>query len=359
MSGQGIEKMKLEVGKKYLNREGQVIKIIDFSPSSLHYKYSDGIDTFTEDGFQWRDRQHSPNDLVSEYTEDKVFKIEVGKRYTSRDGSWVSGPVEKHPSQDGYRAKFFRLDDGTENNEMFYEHQSGYWWFSEEGSFNVPSNKNPYDLVKEYTEEKIFKVEAGKRYYTRNGGITEAVNIDDESSQPFTAKVYNKDNRYQGFKWFNENGHWLKERGESEWDLVKEYEEKKTLTLPLQVGKKYLTKGSKVVEATKLDKDINIRLGNYWYDTKTGKFLGYENDDDYEDHIVSDYIEDSSELPKPEAKQEKKKPIKYSDLTFYEAWSLAKETKKRYRLKGSEWLEFPNVKVNKETFAKIEWEVEK
>ena len=351
MSGQGIEKMKLEVGKKYLNREGRVIEIIDFSPTSLHYKYSDGIDTFTEDGFQWRDKRHSPNDLVSEYTEDKVFKIEAGKYYISRDGNYKIGPVQEKGNDLAFPlfAEYKSL-----KTEQTYN-----WWLTSSGRWDDYKDQDYRDAVAEFKEENVFKLEEGKRYYTRNGGITDPVQADSGNKQPFYAVVHNKDNKNQGLKWFNKNGQWLTEGPESEWDLVKEYEEKKKLTLPLEVGKKYVTNEGKVIEAIKLDSDINMLVGKYWYDPKNGKFLGYENDNDYEDYIVADYIEDEVKIPKMGAKKEKKKPIKYSDLTFYEAWSLAKETKKRYRLKGSEWLEFPNVKVNKETFALNNWEVEK
>jgi ribosomal protein L27 len=268
------------------------------------------------------------------------MKLEVGKKYLNRDG------------------KIVLITEKTD--DIIYEFTDGINTYLRNGNFWQDGESNGKDLVSEYTEDKVFKIEAGKRYYTRTGKITEPVEYKESSDWGKDYPIYAKVKGDVGF-YFTTEGRRLTKQETPE-DLVKEYEEKKKLTLPLQVGKKYVTVEGDILKIEKhkhfdyIVQGVNDR-GEFrmYYYLKTGE----ANIEECKYSLVSDYIEDSSELPKPEAKKEKKNPIKYSDLTFYEAWSLAKETKKRYRLKGSEWLEFPNVKVNKETFAKIEWEVEK
>jgi hypothetical protein len=354
--------LKLEIGKRYVTRGGEIGTLNKNNEEGQLPNYPFRVTkktvdySVTAEGKYWHDschqEPHHKEDLVKEYTEDKVFKIEVGKYYISRDGEYKIGPVQEkgNDKEFPFFAKYKSLKTQDETS----------WWLTSDGRWDNYKDQDYRDAVAEYTEEKTFKVEAGKRYYTRNGKITEPVeykeSIDWGKDYPIYAKVKDDVGFYFTIEGRRLNSH------ETPEDLVKEYEEKKKLTLPLEVGKKYVTVEGEVLTIENHKSLGHIvqgvdNLGQFrmYYFRETGE----PNIGECKYSLVSDYIEDSSELPKSKAsKKEKKKPIKYSDLTFYEAWSLAKETKKRYRLKGSEWLEFPNVKVNKETFAKTEWEVE-
>jgi hypothetical protein len=293
--------------------------------------------------------------------ERTMLKLELGKKYITRNGAWTAGPIEKNTSHDNmpYKAKFFNIETGKECDEIVYRHQGHYWVFNDDGYFCNPV-EHEYDLVSEYTEEaKVFKIEAGKRYITRSGKITQPVQVDPIRNQPFMAKIGGDT------KWYSPNGYWLNERDQSEHDLVEEFVEGNSkLTLPLKFDKKYVTRDGTIVEMTddfSVDDALFYARGDQYsgyYIIENGRYNGnYKNDPMYPGHIVADYIEPDTKAEAPRAV--KKNPIKYSNLKFYEAWELAKETKKRYRFKGQDWIEFPNVSVTKDTFNKEEWELER
>tara|TARA_R110000868_G_scaffold66014_4_gene196979 strand:- start:1113 stop:1787 length:675 start_codon:yes stop_codon:yes gene_type:complete len=222
------------------------------------------------------------------------------------------------------------------------------------------------------------KLELGKRYVTREGIITKPIAKSSglwpgyDFSATITGVTYD----------FNESGLRINLK-ESPEDLVSEYvseEQKPTLTLPLVVGKKYITKDGSVLKAnsiyehTETKEDIYCSgadfSGGFWrpvadavfggyYNINTGRYNGEESkNDSFGGHIVADFVESKAVKVAPKAK-EKKAPIRWNNLTFIQAWELARDTKKRYRLKGNDWLVFPQIKINKEMFQQKEWEVER
>lgn len=58
--------MKLEVGKRYLKRNGEPTGIL-FGSNEACYPFSDTYRLWTADGFYWTTKKESPDDIVAEY----------------------------------------------------------------------------------------------------------------------------------------------------------------------------------------------------------------------------------------------------------------------------------------------------
>ena len=60
--------MKIEVGKEYINRNGDIIRIVSSDDSSYDDKkmlfYDQDGDSYFENGNYWEDGFHSCNDLI-------------------------------------------------------------------------------------------------------------------------------------------------------------------------------------------------------------------------------------------------------------------------------------------------------
>ena len=74
--------MKLEVGKKYRRRDGEIVVIIDKSVGDGYPFYSDSGDYYTEGGNYWAESGNlDSTDLIEEYIEpqkdqgEKTFNI--------------------------------------------------------------------------------------------------------------------------------------------------------------------------------------------------------------------------------------------------------------------------------------------
>lgn len=148
------------------------------------------------------------NSIEEAKDKPKPFKIEVGKRYKTRDG--------------------------TVTGDLLTFTEDGRWKFNGGG-------EDPLDLIEEVKEEpKLLKLEVGKRYKTRGGGVTEPLELSDDSSakkgHPFSANIDNH------FWTLTENGRcW-----DSELELIEEIKEEPVKIFEIEAGKSYKTRNGKI-----------------------------------------------------------------------------------------------------------------
>jgi hypothetical protein len=92
LEGEYVQKLKLEVGKKYLTRNGKIAKITGIRDSLYcfsGYAIDEGLNnTWTKDGRILVDR-NKDFDLIEEVTEELKMKIDMNKKYRTRDGRSV------------------------------------------------------------------------------------------------------------------------------------------------------------------------------------------------------------------------------------------------------------------------------
>ena len=90
--------MKIEVGKRYVRRDGSVSGVISRNDDP-DYPFTDELDDYTEGGYFWVSATAHPADLVSEYVEPvkeipglkgyrvvRYGKVKTGELYVGRGG---------------------------------------------------------------------------------------------------------------------------------------------------------------------------------------------------------------------------------------------------------------------------------
>jgi len=278
-----------------------------------------------------------------------AIKLEIGKRYVTRGGD-ITGPLS-----DGGGSPGSPYDFKDRNTNCSYIITGNYW----------DNGKScPKDLIKEYIEEgaAVFKLEEGKQYITKDGKYyTEPFTPKNRSSGKieayYIATFSIVDNKKSSTWNYFPNGNWVGEP-DSGYSLVAEYVPKSQITLPLKTGNKYVAKNGLVIEIAVVSAGIAEGSHNNEFVMYYFANTGLPNIENTDYMLVSDFVGKKYTTKKASPK-EKKKPIKYDNLKFLEAWEFAKETKKRYRFKDGEWLVYPEVKITKEQFEKDEWELEK
>jgi hypothetical protein len=170
--------MELEEGKRYLNRNGQIIGPVHKRDEEKAYPFIYKADIYTKNGRYFNDGQESQYDLVSEYIEEKHMKIEIGKRYKTRGGK-ISGPVERSNGTWGKNFPFMvkiglSTYDFTENGERLL------------------NQKTPEDLVSLYEEdvkkEPPVKKKANKPVKYNNLRFIEAYELAKQTSKQYRFK---------------------------------------------------------------------------------------------------------------------------------------------------------------------------
>lgn len=155
-----MKKLKLEVGKRYLDRSGRVVTITDYHGSSTYPFNGDNLCTYTPDGREWEGAE-SKLDLICEAAEKagSVIQLEVGKIYIARNGEVVEiVSEEKH-----YRYPFIGDNGRT---------------YLPTGEFSANETDTPFDLVTETLANRCLKLEVGKSYINGSGDIVTIV-LDD------------------------------------------------------------------------------------------------------------------------------------------------------------------------------------
>lgn len=198
--------MKLEAGKRYVDREGNVRGPLRSVTSpirlKLGYVFEDDDNDWGAHGqFNAKENCSSVLDLIAEHVEKPTFMIEVGKRYFARNGM-ASGPVT-------HNGVYFQAQlDGA--NRLFRLDGSH---FGSDSQLDLVSEAQPQNLPDPVS------LEAGKRYVTISGDITSPMICLRHSSGADTFRTYVRDfvRRYNA-----DDRHFY---GDSKLHIVKEYVE--------------------------------------------------------------------------------------------------------------------------------------
>ncbi len=281
-----------------------------------------------------------------------MLKLEVNKKYRTRDGR-VATIGDKPPKHGNKTYPFAGTIEDREHS------------WTPEGRCTV-ADESAYDLIEEIVVEPKFVFKVGQKYKCRNGDVVEVSKIK-ESGYP----IRMTDGSSRSIK-----GTYFEHAEETVFDLmelVEAQEEKPKLTLPLVLGRKYVMGDGRITQATK-ERDggpqsqvqlwCHEQVHGIWHYTNTGNNNIGSMSPKYK--VVADYVEEYQvESCETEIKVEfkpaknNKQPVKYTGLTFVQAWNLARDTKKPFRLAGHNWQTLAKVRLNKEMFMQHQWEVEK
>jgi len=82
--------LKLEVGKTYLDRSGNKVKIVKHYPDAAYYHFGATDGKIWTDGGKYYDDDTDDLDLISEYVEEPKLQLEVSKSYIDGHGVIVT-----------------------------------------------------------------------------------------------------------------------------------------------------------------------------------------------------------------------------------------------------------------------------
>lgn len=134
------------------------------------------------------------------------MKIEVGKKYRTRDGRV---------------ATVLRIrNDNTFPFEIQIEGENAYDAFTEDGTYWPLRSKHRFDLVEEIPEGLVFKV--GKKYVQRNGDIVECTGVD-VVRYPTLPLVFKNISQKMSNTQRTTSGKYWADRTISQCDVVEEY----------------------------------------------------------------------------------------------------------------------------------------
>lgn len=120
--------LQLEIGKRYIRRDGEITGPIGKSSASIRYPFWDSLNdySYTSTGHLWVCKTETTKDLVEEYVETEIpFEIGVGKVYINGYGD-ASAPIVqvdnteycfKDPSIRRYFNKHGYLMNGTPDDK--------------------------------------------------------------------------------------------------------------------------------------------------------------------------------------------------------------------------------------------------
>lgn len=159
-----MTKLQLQLGKKYLNRRGEVVEIVCYSGHDYVYCWQDNCGTvYTDTGAYYRECVHTA-DLVSEYTEPSTAPTEEVNPYRHPHAdciiAWANGAVIECYRDDDKTWKFvanpswsvtsvYRIKPEKKIEEI------GYWVSSAKG---VVLSANP-NLTLTFEDGKLIKAD--------------------------------------------------------------------------------------------------------------------------------------------------------------------------------------------------------
>jgi hypothetical protein len=146
--------LKLEVGKKYRNRKGEVVEIINMSPH-FNLPFTDGKYTYAPNGKYWTDGGETIYDLIEEVID------EPAQEPVKKPIKWAK---EAHAWIDGIEVEWKQPDTGT--------------WFSPKGVGYNPVQDNYLEwriAVPQWRKDLAKKMKAGGVLETFNPGESVAI----------------------------------------------------------------------------------------------------------------------------------------------------------------------------------------
>lgn len=200
--------MKLEVGKSYKDRVGNVVTVngcFEFSQPSKYTFIGCNGQKYTKRGV-WDIHAKTDKDLIEELN---MLHLEVGKKYKERDGNVIEIEIiEKDPFYGDFCCVGKR-SDGV------------YRRYRPDGKYIFDDCES--DLIEELEEVNI-KLEVGKKYRNRNGDIV-IIQPQPECfvdiGRPFVGLVLHTNTKL----WYTEKGHHIADYTKSMNDLVEEMNE--------------------------------------------------------------------------------------------------------------------------------------
>lgn len=155
------------------------------------------------------------------------MKIEVGKKYVTRDGKVVT-------ITDDLKQSYIESIGICDDTEMIWGRAGNYLKYAQ----------SKFDLI---SEVNMLKLEVGKRYLTRNKEIVEIIKKDNNPNidLPYHGEVLNDDSKF----WYSDNGKTrVHMTNHSDYDIISEVN-------VIDVNKKYKTKSGKAVEILSINPD--------------------------------------------------------------------------------------------------------
>ena len=196
-----LNMLHLKLGKKYKDRDGNVIDIIETNSSHGDFrcigkKSAGEYRRYRPDG---KCRFDGCMDLIEELN---MLHLEIGKKYKTKAGIVVE--IIKIDAQYGDFRFIGKEEDGSEGR-----YRSG-------GECILVGNEA--DLI----EEKVIELEVGKKYKNRGGDI---VKVTYKSvipcARPFKGLIFNTNTEL----WYMENGHHIADYTKSINDIIEEMDE--------------------------------------------------------------------------------------------------------------------------------------
>ena len=130
--------MKLEVGKKYRTREGELVTVERKVTTTPHSYIGSNQCSYTENGL-WLYTEHSSCDLIEEIQETKM-KLEVGKKYRTVCGMIVT--VKSRNSDPQY--------------PCIVDVKGIDRWYSEDGLLYASDHHHGLNIIEEIKENTMF-----------------------------------------------------------------------------------------------------------------------------------------------------------------------------------------------------------
>jgi len=141
--------MKIEVGKKYRTRDGKVAEITSISDRDAYPVAGDvggELEVWTAQGVFLRSADESDLDLIEEVVDGQspgALKIEVGKKYRTRNGVVVLIDREGHPEAPSCDAEFYQFSGRHETTIEGWRADGRFWEYT----------NSRMDLVEEVAED--------------------------------------------------------------------------------------------------------------------------------------------------------------------------------------------------------------
>lgn len=171
--------LKLEVGKKYRDRVGRVVRIthIRSNHSYTGFVYRTNSDgwarSFREDGRYFPEKE-SNNDLIEEVVDRPALILEAGKKYRTRGGDVVTLSAHDSPTDSAYR---FIGDNG--------------YYYTTDGTLFLGGVVRVEDL----DEEVVDRPQPGETWITESGILVRIIANDIPGDQPVAG--YPLDHEYE------------------------------------------------------------------------------------------------------------------------------------------------------------------
>ena len=264
--------MKLEVGKYYKNRDGEVVKIVKYSWDS-DYLYYDGSDTYLESGQYCKSLPGSVFNLIEEVMPVPAYKVkaeQTDRRDFIRQMEGEKGKVY---------TKFRLLKQSAKFIAM------GFWTYHATQVDAGYIDPITGDFVMNESKGKKLKLEVGKTYRDGYGEIHTIVS--NKINLCYPDHTFRSDEERS----YTVEGFWQMEKKDHKYNLIEEVVETKTTTTKKeQLKMKYYRTTEKNTEA---NKDFPVgTIVTLYYDDGTPQPHYKDVNSDRTQYLFTDRLEE-------------------------------------------------------------------